>query len=125
MVEINTCRQRVVESLTAAEVPEVLATGIADILAGAGFKLLASSSGHADNAARTLVTPVKPSLTSIPRFLRLFPVVETLPTLVLKYDQRIGLPAQKRRHKMYRNARLAAENHQADVLMLTPYDRVA
>jgi hypothetical protein len=122
MVEINTCRQRVVEGLTAAEVPEVLATGIADILAEAGFKLLTASSGHADNTARTSVTAVEPSPTSISGFLGFFPVAETLPTLVLKYDQRIELPAQKRRHKMHGYERLVAANRRADVLMLTPYN---
>ena len=122
MVEINTCRQRVVESLTAAEVPKVLAAGIADILAEAGFELLTASSGH---AARTFVTPVEPPATNVSGFLRFFPVSGTLPTLVQKYDQNIGLSAQKRRHKMHRYERLVAENYQADVLMLTHHDRVA
>ncbi len=37
MTETNAYRQRVVDGLIAAEVPELLATGIADILVEAGF----------------------------------------------------------------------------------------
>lgn len=125
MVEINTCRQQFIESLTAAEIPEVLASGIADILVEAGFKRLAASTDQGDIATLYLVTPFKSSLTPPPGFLRFSPVAETLPTLVLRYDQRIGLPEQQRLHKKHAYARLAAENHPADVLMLTPHDRVA
>lgn len=51
MLEINTRRQLVIESLTAAEIPEVLASGIADILVEAGFKQLAASTDQGDIAA--------------------------------------------------------------------------
>jgi len=109
MVENNNNRQQVIESLTAAEVPEVLATGIADVLAEAGFKKLA----------------VRPYQTSRPSLLRFPPIAKILPTLVLSHDQRIELPAQKRQHNMYAYTRLVARSCQVDVLMLTPQDRVA
>ncbi len=125
MLEINTRRQLVIESLTAAEIPEVLASGIADILVEAGFKQLAASTDQGDIAALYLVTPFKSSRTNTPGFMRFSPIVETLPALVLRYDQRIGLPEQQRLHEKHAYARLAAENHPADVLMLTPHDRVA
>lgn len=125
MTETNAYRQRVVDGLIAAEVPELLATGIADILVEAGFKRLAASTDQGAIATLHLVTPFKSSRTNTPGFLRFSPVAETLPTLVLRYDQRIGLPEQQRQHKKHAYARLAAENHPADVLMLTPHNRVA
>ena len=125
MTETNAYRQRVVDGLIAAEVPEALATGIANILVEAGFKRLAASAGQDDIATLHLATPFKSSRTNTPGSLRFSPVAETLPTLVLRYDQRIGLPEQQRQHKKHAYARLAAENHPADVLMLTPLNRVA
>lgn len=109
MVENNNNRQQVIKSLTAAEVPEVIAIGIADVLAEAGFKQLA----------------VRPYQASRPSLLLFPPIAKTLPALVLSHDQRIELPAQKRQHNMYAYTRLVAKSCQENVLILTPQDRVA
>jgi hypothetical protein len=125
MAKSNAYRQRVVESLIAAEVPEVLAVGIADVLAEAGFKQLGSCTRVSDIIAPNLVTPIKSSGTIIPRILRFPPISETLPTLILRHDQRIGCSAQKRQHNKYAYERLVTKNYQANALMLMPQDRVA
>ncbi len=124
-LQTNAFRRRVIESLTAADVPEVLADGIADVLAEAGFKRLSTSPSQTVSAAPVLVPTVNCIKSTIPSFLRFNSIIETLPTLVLRHDQRIGQLTQKRQHNMYAYARLAADSRRADVLMLTPQDRIA
>ena len=123
MVQSDKCRQRVVESLIAADVPEALAVGIADVLARAGFDRLSVSSTQSEQAA--LVSSRDIDITASLAFLRFPPIVKILPTLLLTHDQRIDGAAEKRQLNMYRYARMAARNRSQKVLVLTPKDRVA
>lgn len=125
MVQSDKCRQRVVESLIAADVPEALAVGIADVLVEAGFKRLSAGSTQSERAALALVSSKDIGITATPSFLRFPPITKTLPTLLLKHDQRIDGAAEKRQLNMYRYTRMAARNRSNKVLVLTPKDRVA
>jgi hypothetical protein len=125
MVQSDKCRQRVVESLIAADVPEALAVGIADVLVEAGFERLSASPPQSERAAMALVSSRDIDITASLSFLRFPPITKTLPTLLLKHDQRIDGVAAKRQLNMYRYTRMAAQNRPNKVLVLTPKDRVA
>ena len=121
----NTHRFHVIESMTSAGIPDALAIGIVNVLADAGFSQL-SELEELDRSKSNIVTLVQttpnPTFT---HFLRFPPVIEILPTLLLRHDQRVTDPERKRRSTSHAYARFAVKSSTEHVLILTQAERVA
>lgn len=115
---------KVLECLTEAGVPEKLAQGIIDILVQAGCMDYASTAKASNGNHSAKVVSLSSHRPPPPASSR-FPLIQdTLPTLLLTYEQRIDVVHDRRHRDMYRYARLASANRVSNALILTREQRV-
>ena len=118
----ETGRDRVLESLMTAGVPEQLAISIIDILVKAGCMHGTAASKLDKKLCVSESLSLPQNKKGLPVFLR-FPLIhDTLPALLSTYKQRVDAADGRRFRDMYSYARLAYANADVNTPMLASKD---